>query len=153
MKLRLEATPEEIESKAPRLVAALSKALRAHAPDVADQLLKAIPEKESPLKHQVLRDIHGKISNRYAITLDMMVEEIGKRLEDHVSEMKKSNGTETNPNYATNILDLEAKAYEVAKEELAKFGYDKTAFEVGGALYGESVNSLREMLAQLKESA
>lgn len=158
MKLRLEATPEELEHKADRLVSALAKALRGAAPDVADALLKAIPEKEHKLKHKVLQEIHEKISKRYAITLDMMLSDIGKRIDKHVSGMAKSDDENDlkkskNPNYASNILDMEAKAYEVAKEELAKYGFQPSAFEEGGALYGESVNALREILKTLKESA
>lgn len=76
MRLRLEATPEELYEQGERLVEALAKSLVYANPDLADVLEKALPAKESDLKFQVLRDLKAHADKEYAATIERMLDDI-----------------------------------------------------------------------------
>ncbi len=81
MKLRLEATPEEFESKSDQLLKSLQEELVDLAPELADQLEKSIPKKLPELRYQVLRDLSNQTTEEYKKTLDRMLKEIGAVLD------------------------------------------------------------------------
>lgn len=140
MKLRLDATEEELRTRGPELIQALSKALGEHAPELAAQLSKAatVPPKEPQLKHKALRQLQTKMSSRAQRGYDRMVAEIINVVDDHV---KKSES----PDYTAKVVDVEQKAYDDMKAALIDQGYTAEDFEEDGPLYGASVNELREL--------
>lgn len=86
MKLRIEAdTEDELRAKGPELLHRLSKALRQHAPEIADVLEKASTvEHASPLRHGPLRDGAEELHREYEAMLERMLGEIGVVLDAHV---------------------------------------------------------------------
>ena len=145
MKLKLDATGEELSERGDELLDALAKTVAPHAPELADELRKAaLPKKEAELKHKALRQLHDKMRKRYRIRLDRMNAEIASLLD---GELKKSES----PDYTTKVVAMEAAAYDKAKAALMQMGYRDDDFDEGGPLYGLSVNQLREA-AQAKRS-
>lgn len=86
MKLRIEAeTEDELRTKGPELLHRLSKALRQHAPDIADVLEKASSvERPHQLRHGPLREGAEELHREYATMLEQMLTEIGAALDAHV---------------------------------------------------------------------
>jgi hypothetical protein len=146
VKLSLDATPEELDTRGPDLVGALSRALAPHAPELADALSKALPPKERTLKHKALRDLHAKVKHRYAQQLERMNAEIAALLD---GELRKAEAT--TPDYTTNLVELETAAYERAKADLMHRGYTAEDFDDGGVLYGLSTNQLRSRAQDVDE--
>lgn len=140
MKLKLDATPEELSERGNDLVDALAKAVQPHAPDLADALHKAVlPQKVPELKHKSLRQNHEKMQKKYRLMLDRMNTEIAGLLE---TELTKSEVV--SPDYTTKVVELEEAALDKVKAVLMQRGYRQEDFEEGGVLYGLSINQLRE---------
>ena len=150
MKLRVDATPEELEEKAPDLVKAMIELLRPASPDMADVLEKAIPSKEQELKFPVLRALQKQTEVAYDKQMDKMMEDIGKVLDKSLktSVFKKSEDAvskEKSPDYTKQIVAKDEKSYEQIKAEFLNDGYSESDFEVGGTLFGYSTNQLIDM--------
>lgn len=89
MKLRLVATPEELQERGGALLERLSAELEPHAPDLASALAKAIPGVVVPageLVHPALQEMHADTHARYQQMLKQMLDEIGDVLDAHVKE-------------------------------------------------------------------
>jgi GNAT superfamily N-acetyltransferase len=76
MLFRVDATPEELEEKAPELVKALSRLVSGVDPELADALEKALPEKEPELKFKVLQSLQKDTEKLYDKQMGLMIEEI-----------------------------------------------------------------------------
>lgn len=76
MRLRLEATPGEVKEKSQALAKELVKALRHDAPDLAEALEKALPERDLDLKHLVLQQISERTQTAYHDHVWRMLAEI-----------------------------------------------------------------------------
>ena len=81
MKLRLEATPDELREKSGSLLKALHAAVVEVDPVAAEPLEKALPRKEPELKYRVLRELKDRTSAEYERILKNMTKEIGKVLD------------------------------------------------------------------------
>ena len=149
MKLHLEAEAAELRARAPELIERLSKALRSHVPEIADAMLKALPEKEAPeLKHQALRDSMAHVQKLYGDTLDLMLAEIGQALEARVDEME-GGAKKGGPDYTTKMRSEDQKEFDaVTARVLANTDFTAEDFAPGGLLYGMSVATLNELLAK-----
>ena len=145
MKLRVDATKEELSERGGDLLDALAKAVAPHAPDLADALYKALPPKESPLKAKALREQHKRERARYQRMLDRMNAEIADVLNEAFQKSEQS------PDYTAKVVEMEAHAYEQVKAMLMQQGYKAEDFEEGGVLYGLSTNELREAVKQGRE--
>lgn len=122
MKLRIEATSsDELRDRAPVLLGKLAKALRAHAPQVADVLEKAGEQAEAPreMQHRALRDGVDRVHREYAAMLDVMLGEIEQVLDDHVKALAPKTMTRAE----------HKERYELAKSRLAALGYNEDAFD------------------------
>ena len=87
MRLRLEATEDELRDRAPALLASLGKALDAAAPEIAEALRKAIPENHpTELRHAALQEGLDDVRVIYRRTLDAMLTEIDAALEEHAGK-------------------------------------------------------------------
>lgn len=86
MKLKLEATPEELTTRGDALVKALSSELRPFAPELAEALSKALesPPSSPELRHQALRDLQAKFTARAERARHRMLAEIGEILDEGV---------------------------------------------------------------------
>ena len=138
MRVRLDATPEELRTKGPALLKSLGKSLSEHAPELAEALNKAaeLPPKESVLKHKVLRQLHTQLSGRYSRQMDKMNQEIADLLD---SNLQKSE------DYTQKISDADAAAFDQVRTALYELNYLPADFEEGGVLYGASTNELLEL--------
>lgn len=82
MRLRLIATPEELESKGGDLVKALAEQLSAYDPELGEALIKASRVKDPPsvaddnLQYRVLREIREITTKEYKRQLQGMLEDI-----------------------------------------------------------------------------
>ena len=81
MRLRIEATPDELADKSEALIKALADSLSDVAPELADQLEKAIPKDIPKLFQPTLRKIHEITRKEYEARLKWMVKDIGKVLD------------------------------------------------------------------------
>ncbi len=88
MRLRIEATPDELADKSELLVKALVDTLAPVAPDLAERLEKAIPKDIPKLRQPALREIHEITRKAYEARLKWMIKDIGKVLDRAV--MKKA---------------------------------------------------------------
>lgn len=164
MKLRLEATPEELQSKSAELIKALSEML----PELAESLEKALPRKEPELKYPVLRELQKKTVEAYEKTMLAMVKAVGKVLDrgpiaksEQVTVMFKGSAATTVPcvhsgelqkaepkaeplknDHTKPIADKDDVAYKRVKKVLVGKGFLESDFDEGGAFYGWSVNQL-----------
>jgi len=80
MRLSVEATPSELESRGDELLRALMDTVSPLAPELAAKLEKALPPKTPALKYKVLREIHARTQEAYRKTLTQMTEAIGRVL-------------------------------------------------------------------------
>lgn len=95
MRLHLEATPEELGTKADELIKALVDEFHVADPDFAERLEKALPPKEPSLKYPVLRELHKQTSDAYNQMLKDMLGAIGEVLDQSVAgPLKKAFGDE-----------------------------------------------------------
>jgi hypothetical protein len=92
VRLRIEATPDELANKSEALVKALVDTLAPVAPDIAEQLEKAIPKETPKLIQPALRQMHEITRREYEKRLKWMVKDIGKVLDRAV--MKKAEDDE-----------------------------------------------------------
>ena len=81
MKLRLEATPDELREKSGKLIERLRDELIDLAPGLAAILEKALSPKEAVLKYPVLRELAQQTSDEYDRTIERMLKDIGKVLD------------------------------------------------------------------------
>ena len=91
MRLKIEATPEELVEKSDVLIKALAEAVSIVAPDLAEQLEKSV-RTPVEMRQPALRDIHKITRKEYQKRLDWMVRDIGKVLDRAV--MKKADETD-----------------------------------------------------------
>ena len=82
MRLRLEGSPEELED--PETLARLAKAVDAQVPALGAFLRKGDPEPPEPteMHDPVLQAALARVRSRYRQTLDRMLAEIGKALDE-----------------------------------------------------------------------
>lgn len=84
MKLKLEASPEELQTKGPELVKSLARKLGVDPLDLVhpDDLLQKAEKKSDPtLKYDALRDLHERERKVVKETYRSMVKEISKVLD------------------------------------------------------------------------
>lgn len=147
MKLRLEAEPGELQARGRELVEGLSKAMHAHAPDLADALLKAIPEKPPvEMKHRALRDSMDVTRRLYAEALRGMQAEIGAALDARADEMVGLSKAGLPPTVMLSAGDQ--PELDALHRELAGIGYEARDFSPGGLLSGQSIPTLRALVAE-----
>lgn len=88
MKLRIEATTQdEVQAKGHELLEKLAKALRPHAPAVAEALdaaTSSLDDEVEPLRSQALAEQFAREQHEYAVMLDRMIADIAKVLAKHV---------------------------------------------------------------------
>jgi hypothetical protein len=77
MRVRLEATVEELQKRGEDLIHALADQLSAFNPDLADLLEKAVPHKTPKPPYRVLRDLKQITTAEYKRQLDAMLKDIG----------------------------------------------------------------------------
>ena len=139
MKLRIEASPEEFESKGPDLIKALADHIQDYDPALADALFKAVkkpPKKEHELKHKVLKDLDAATHKVYQAAMAKMTKQI---LDLASGELI----TKALPqDYTLKMNEKDRFHYELARESLKGLGYTQEDFEEGGKLYGLSANEL-----------
>ena len=145
MKLRLEAEDGELARRGPDVLRALAQIFDVEAPELSGALEKALPPRETSLKHRVLRQSHEKWRRKYRLTLDAMAQEIADLVE---SKIQKSA-----PDYTQKIYDLDEAAYDRVRAALAEHGYTDADYEEGGVLYGMSTNELREVLKDRRRAS
>jgi len=78
MRLELKATERELAEKSTELVSQLEALFRNVAPDTAELLRKALPEKAVTLRHPALHDLHKQTSVLYKDHIDRMLAAIGR---------------------------------------------------------------------------
>ena len=81
MRLRIEATPDELADKSEALVKALADAIGPMAPDLAEALKKALPKAPVELLQPALREMHKVTRREYEKRLKWMLKDIGKVLD------------------------------------------------------------------------
>lgn len=95
MKLRIEATPGELQTKGDTVLQTLAENLETHAPDTAAKLRKALqPDAQHslelvppPMKDRALEDSRQTVVRLYEQTLTRMRADIGRALDERVAEM------------------------------------------------------------------
>ena len=92
MKMRIVAKPGEIAAKGEALVRSLSERLTSEAPDLAEALEKALPQREAELKYPMLRELKARTDAEYQSQLKGMVRDIGELLEGRLDAVEKSLG-------------------------------------------------------------
>lgn len=81
MRIRVDATPEELGAKSSEMVKSIEALLRPVNPEMADALEKAIPYKEKELKFPVLRELQKRTETAYEKQMALMIKDIGKVLD------------------------------------------------------------------------
>lgn len=147
MKLRLDATPDELQEKSGKLIKALSELLRPAVPDLSEILEKALPAKEQELKYPVLRELQKRTQKLYEKHVQKMLKEIGKVLDG--STMSKSEFYD----HTGAVAKKDDVAYKRVKEVLTGMGYLESDFEPGGPLFGWSTNQLIDLARDKREVA
>jgi hypothetical protein len=145
MRLRLEATPEELREKGEALIGELAKSLAPLDPDLAQSLEKALPRKEQGLKFPVLREIAKRQGEAYDKLLKRMLKDIGKVLD---RSTKTTSGVLAKAEFYDHtgpIVDKDEIGYQRVKAVLMQYGYTEADYQEGGSLYGMSVNELIEL--------
>lgn len=144
-RLRLEGRPEELAEKAPEILKAVVERLpdSALSGSILDILEKAGLQKEQALKHPALRELHRRMGAAIDAHYQAMLAEIAEAIDPDPNQVKKA-FDQSMPYY-----EADAQRYEATKSALAEFGYQTADFELGGELYGWSVNQLVELYRQL----
>jgi hypothetical protein len=144
MKLKIDATPEELSEKAPALLGKLAGMLQFINPEIADTIFKAVlPQKEHELKHPVLRDLQKKISAIYADHLDRMIADIGKVLDKSTRKSEVSHGgNDQNDSGSGNSTAGLSQAVQHGAASLRRFSKTESANAFDGGIPGEMENSL-----------
>lgn len=96
MRILLKATPAELYEKSDELIKALATQIEPINPDLAEELRKAtkakieakIPRKEPVLKYPVLRTIMGETQKAYDKTLEKLIQDITRVLNEETSTTK-----------------------------------------------------------------
>jgi hypothetical protein len=78
MRLEVRATERELAEKAPEILAKLESLFRSAAPETAELLRKAIPDKPVTLRYPVLHDLQKQTGAIYRDHIDRMLIAIGK---------------------------------------------------------------------------
>jgi hypothetical protein len=81
VRLRIEATPDELANKSESLIKALADAIGPAAPDLAEALKKALPKSTAKLIQPALREMHEVTRKEYEKRLNWMLKDIGKVLD------------------------------------------------------------------------
>jgi len=84
MRLELKATERELSEKSIEILSELETLFRSVAPETAELLRKAIPDKQVTLRYAVLHDLHKQTSGIYRDHIDRMLEAIGKVMDRSV---------------------------------------------------------------------
>lgn len=91
MRLRLEATPDELLVKGDALVDAIAQAVQDVHPDLADRLHKAMPEPDDgEPAYPVIRDLCANFRAAYEKQTAAMLKDIGRVLDGASQEVSKS---------------------------------------------------------------
>lgn len=93
MRVRLEATPDELREKGPLLVETLARSVRHANPELAAALSKAIAPETVTLRHRALQELKERTDAAYKAQMKKMVTEIGAVLDGGV--VSKSLESET----------------------------------------------------------
>lgn len=155
MRLRLETSPAELAAKGEALLKALSGALEPVAPELAEQLQKALPPREHSLKYPALQELHGRMAAEYERTLARMLADIGRVLEPRGKRQESARGSRLQKaeppqadgfeDHSAPIAEKDGRAYARIKVYLQRKGYKVSDFEPGGPLYGWSLNELLDL--------
>lgn len=150
MRFFLEGEPEELAEKSDQLLGELIKSFSGIAPEFAERLAKALPEKLPPveLRLPVLKRLHEKTADEYARQMQLMVRDIGKVLDRSLNAPTLQKGENGFYDYTKPISDMQDVAFQRVKSALKKKGHTDTDFEEGGVLYGLSANDLIRVLRE-----
>lgn len=81
MRLEIKATEQEIAGKSIELLSRLETLFRGVAPDTAELLRKAVPDKEATPRYPVLQDLLKQTSVLYTQYIDRMLVDISAVLD------------------------------------------------------------------------
>ena len=84
MRVRIDATPHELETKGNDLIKALVRSIGPLNADLAESLEKALPKKEPELKFKALQEIHEITAKEYEKMLERMYLDIATVIEEAV---------------------------------------------------------------------
>lgn len=155
MRLQIEAEPNELEEKPVELVKALFEVVQSFAPELADQLSKALPRKEPELKYPVLRELQKRTAEAYSKHMQKMLKEIGLVLNSGIEKSDDGDLGDSSRHlmqlhydHTKPIAEKDDAGYKRVKTVLIGMGHKETDFEEGGILYGKSVNELLDMIRE-----
>lgn len=80
MRIEINATQKELAEKSTEVLSKLESLFQNVAPDTAEMLNKAMPEKKVELRYPVLKDLHKQTALLYQQHLDDMVNQVNKVL-------------------------------------------------------------------------
>lgn len=86
MRVRIEATPQELTADPVEVMERLAKGLQAQAPELARAMRDAaalLPEPAVQPRHQALQDSFAHVRREYRRTMEAMLGEIGRELDRH----------------------------------------------------------------------
>jgi leucyl-tRNA synthetase len=156
MEFTLNATPGELLEKGDALVRVIARTMQPVHPDLAEALLKALPEHEHAATDYfpVMKELAKQAEALYADTLKAMLAEIDTVLDESVSEKEVEGSTlqkaaKIETDYIDPLVGLlahEKKVYHTVQELAATKGYGPREFEAGGQFYGMSVEEIRAWL-------
>jgi hypothetical protein len=89
MEITIKGSPRELEEKSGEVVDKLSEFFQSFAPDVADQLRKAVAKEPVELRHPVLKALHKQTSEKYNQHVAKMLVEIGAVLDKAEKQTRK----------------------------------------------------------------
>jgi len=81
MKFHLETTEDEILEKGDQFLESIASELEHFNPELADQLIKSIPNKDHRLQHNVLADLQSEATEYYNSHVKAMLADINKILD------------------------------------------------------------------------
>ena len=125
MRIKIDATPDELNEKGDALIKALMHSIAPVCPELAEQLEKALPEKPPTLRYRALRDIHEITKKEYQKTLEAMHLDIARVLDD------AANGTSAGQEFQK-AMGSEKANHKYIKREGAPGHYEYTYAEPAG---------------------
>lgn len=88
MRIEVKATPQELAVKSTEIIHKLEELFRSIAPDTAEILHKALPDKEATLRYPVLHDLHKQTRALYMDHIDRMLGDIAKVIDRSLPKEK-----------------------------------------------------------------